>query len=82
MNANYSYFKDNLSELVKKYDNSFVVIKDCCVIGSYDDFETAYVETTKTESLGTFIIQHCTPNALEPTAFFAWNNVSFDSVKL
>ena len=82
MNINYEYFRKNLQTLVKKYDGKFIVIKDKTVIGDYDTFDDAYTETTKTENLGDFIIQHCASDALEPTAHFAWNNVEFSSVSV
>jgi hypothetical protein len=82
MNKNYEYFSDNLKELVKKYAGKFVVIKNQNVISSYDTFDEAYTITIMTEELGDFIIQHCTPNALEPSAKFAWGNVEFSSVSV
>jgi len=80
MDNNYIFFEENLNNLVKEYDGKFVVIKDQCVIGAYDSFDKAYMETTETEELGCFIIQQCTPDALKPSANFAWNNVAFSSV--
>jgi hypothetical protein len=80
MNNNYDFFVNNLMDLVKDYDGKFIVIKEQRVIASYDSFDDAYVETTKTEILGNFIIQHCISSALEPSAHFAWTNVTFSSV--
>ena len=57
--ANYDYFINNLSTLFKEYGHSFLVIKNRKIIGSYDDFNTAYEETRKTEEVGTFLIQEC-----------------------
>jgi hypothetical protein len=58
-NRNYEWFKKNLSELVLKYEDQHVVVKDEAVIAAYPSFETALVETIKTEAPGTFIIQLC-----------------------
>jgi hypothetical protein len=56
---NYEWFEKNLPDLVLKYDDQYVVIKEEAVIASYPSFETALVETVKTETPGTFIIQLC-----------------------
>ena len=58
---NYTYFKNNLPELIKRYEGKYIVLKDCRVIGSYDALDEAYKETIKKEALGTFIIQQCVP---------------------
>jgi len=80
VDKNYSFFEDNLQELIDKYGNKFVAIKDQKVIGVHDSFDDAYVETIKGEDLGSFIIQHCSSDALMPSANFAWNNVAFSPV--
>ena len=74
----YEYFKSNIQELLSKYNGRYIVIKDESVIGNYDSFETAYIETCKKEEIGTFIIQHCVVESPEKTMHFAWNNVSFE----
>ena len=53
------YYLDNQKELVKKYNNKFIVLKDKKIIGSYDSHVEAYNKTLETEELGTFLIQHC-----------------------
>ena len=73
---NYDYFKQNLTELLVKYQNKYIVIKDLSVIGSYDSFDEAYENTIKTEELGTFIIQHCVDETAE-TYIFVSGNVAF-----
>ena len=82
MDINYIFFKDSLQSLVSEYNGKYIVIKDQRVIASYDNFDEAYTETMKKEKLGSFIIQHCTPDALMPSAKFAWNNVVFSSVSV
>jgi len=57
----FQYFLDNQSDLVDKYNNKFIVIKDQKVIGSYDSHSEAYSRTSETEEIGTFLIQHCLP---------------------
>jgi hypothetical protein len=54
------YYLENQRQLVKMYNNKFIVIKDKTVIGSYDREDIALFETQKTHELGTFLIQKCT----------------------
>lgn len=56
----FQYYLDNQRQLVKEYNNKFIVIKDKAVIGSYDKEDIALFETQKTHELGTFLIQKCT----------------------
>lgn len=58
-NVNYEFFKEHKDELVSKYSGKFVVIKNSEVIAVYDSFDEAYNSTTKTEEIGTFLIQLC-----------------------
>jgi len=57
----FKYYLEHQSELVEKYNGKFIVLKNEIVIGVYDSNRDAYTETVKTEELGTFLIQHCTP---------------------
>jgi hypothetical protein len=56
----FKYYLDNQDELVKKYNGKVIVIKNQKVIGVYDSEITAIQETSKNESLGTFLVQKCT----------------------
>jgi hypothetical protein len=56
----FKYYLDNQEELVKKYNGKVIVIKNQKVIGVYDSEITAIQETSKNESLGTFLVQKCT----------------------
>lgn len=73
----FKYYLDNQEELVKKYDNKFLVIKDSKVIGSYDTKDDAYFETKKVHELGTFLIQFCSPGNMAYTQTFYSLNVAF-----
>ncbi len=55
------YYVTNQADLVKKYNNKFIVIKNEQVIGAYDSLSDAYSESIKSNELGTFLIQHCFP---------------------
>ena len=57
----FKYYLDNQDELVSKYNGKFIVIKGEKIIGVYNSHSDAYTETTKKETLGTFLIQHCIP---------------------
>jgi hypothetical protein len=69
----YEYFRENLSALYEKYGHRFLVIKNCTIIGAYNSFDDAYIETTKTEPLGTFLIQECVSDSAELMQLFQGN---------
>jgi len=73
---NYIYFREHLEELIEQYSRKHVVIKNESVIGVYDTFKKAYDETTKTEELGSFIIQQCVTEDEELITFVS-GNVAF-----
>ena len=58
---NYYWFKKHVANLVKNYQDLYVVIKDKQVYSAYKSFTEAYDDMVfvKKESLGTFIIQLC-----------------------
>lgn len=55
----FKYYLKHQSDLVKKYNGKFIVLKNEKVIGVYNSHSEAYNETVKKEELGTFLIQHC-----------------------
>jgi len=60
MNANFEYFKKNLSELYKKYPDRYLVLKDEEVKFDGATFEEALTFATENGfELGTFLIQQC-----------------------
>lgn len=72
----FEYYLDHQEELVKKYRGKFVVIKGCKVVGTYDTELEALSETSKTEELGTFLVQKCEPGSESYTHTFH-SRVSF-----
>lgn len=66
----FKYYIDNQKELVDKFNNEFIVIKDEKVIGHYKSHSEAYVNTIKSHALGTFLIQHCLPGKESYTQTF------------
>ena len=59
IDADFSFFMNNLAQLYQEYGHKFLAIKDYRVIGVYDEFVDAYYKTAATEKPGTFIIQEC-----------------------
>ena len=57
----FMYYLAHQDELVEKYNGKVIVLRNHTVIGTYDAIDEAYFATTKTHSLGTFLIQLCTP---------------------
>lgn len=57
----FDYYLNHQDELVKQYNGKFIVIRDCAVIGVYDDELEAIEETQKKYELGTFLVQKCEP---------------------
>jgi len=74
--ADYDYFTNNLATLYKQYGRRFLVIKNEQVIGTYNSFDDAFNETTKTEKLGTFLTQECVENPEDLILTFQ-GNVAF-----
>jgi hypothetical protein len=58
----FEYYLSNRDELEKKYNDKVIVIKNQKVIGQYDSELEAVIETSKTEEIGTFLVQRCTPD--------------------
>lgn len=56
VDINYKWFEENKQELLKKYKNKFLVIKEKKVIRTTSTMEDA-IEYSKNLELGTFIIQ-------------------------
>ena len=64
------YFKSHQSELVRKYEGKFLVIKEQEVQGVYDTEMEAYTVAKKKFELGTFLIQQCLPGQESYTQTF------------
>jgi hypothetical protein len=55
----FQFYLDNQNSLVSQYNGRFVVIKDCKVIGVYEDELEAVKQTSQHHELGTFLVQKC-----------------------
>ncbi len=64
------YFKVHQAEFVKQYEGKFLVIKDQQVQGVYDNELSAYNEAKSKFTLGTFLIQKCSPGQESYTQSF------------
>jgi len=70
LDKEFKYYLDHQEELVKKYNEKYIVIKDEVILGAYDSEADAYFETLKTLELGTFLIQYCVAGDESHTATF------------
>ena len=61
MKEDFQFYLDNQDNLVKKYNGTFIVIKNKEILGSYETELKAIEETIKQHELGTFIVQKCEP---------------------
>ncbi|MBM3437200.1 MAG: hypothetical protein FJY07_13405 [Bacteroidetes bacterium] len=57
----FNYYVSHQKELVEKYSSKFLVIIGEVVVGTYDSFEEALLESQEKYDLGKFLIQHCLP---------------------
>ena len=72
----FEFYLKNQEKLVEKYDGKVIVIKNCKIIGTYETEIEAVNETSKTEELGTFLVQKCEPGTESYTQMFH-SRVSF-----
>jgi hypothetical protein len=66
----FNFFIAKQDELLKQYKGKFIVIKNCKVIGSYDDILNAIEKTSKHEQMGTFLVQKCEPGVESYTQMY------------
>jgi len=72
LDKEYTFFKKNQKELLKRYIGKYIVIKGEKVLNSYISEAEAYSETVKDNKLGTFLIQMCLPEEkLPPQVFYS-----------
>jgi hypothetical protein len=55
----FNYFLDHQDELVKQYDHRYIVIIGDKVVGDYDTFYEAAMQSAKEYPVGTFLVQLC-----------------------
>ena len=57
----FRFYLENQSELVKKYNGKYIVIKNKEIIGVFDSEIDAVEKTSEHHELGTFLVQKCEP---------------------
>ena len=53
----FDFYRDHQSEMVEKYDGKVIVLKDCIVLGEYDSYLSADMETRQHHLEGTYLLQ-------------------------
>ena len=76
LDREFSFYLEHQSELLKKYNNRFLVIIDEKIVGDYDTHEQALFQSMNKHKLGTFLIQECTEGESAYTRTFH-SRVSF-----
>lgn len=66
----FEYYLKEQSNLVKKFQGKFVVIKGSIVLGAYDSEDEAIKTTILSHELGTFLVQYCEPGTESYTQVF------------
>lgn len=66
----FNYYLEHQNELVEQFDGKYIVIKNCTVIGDYDDELTAIDATKLEHELGTFLIQLVSQGTKDYSATF------------
>ena len=57
--TDFEWFLTNYSDLYEEYGKKYLAIKNCSVLGAYDSYAEGVRKTSRTEELGTFIVQLC-----------------------
>ena len=70
LSTEFEFYVSNQDEMVSKYDGKVIALKNCKVLGVYDDELTALTETRKHHELGTFLIQRVSEGDEAYTATF------------
>lgn len=62
MDKDFLWFKEHYADFQQQYGNTFIVIKNQTVLGTFESYAKAVRITMQTEELGTFIVQECNKN--------------------
>ena len=67
----FDYYLSNQDRLVAEYNGKCIVIKDQQIIGAYNDYREAVVESIKQgHEAGTFLTQRVSPGSADYTGVF------------
>ena len=53
----FAYYIDKQDDFVKKYDGKVIALKDHTVLGAYESYGDAYMQTKRHHEPGTFMLQ-------------------------
>ena len=66
----FEWFLENYETLFKQYGDSYLVIKDKTVLGSFKTYADGVQKALANEEIGTFIVQMCSANKTAATNSF------------
>lgn len=66
----FKYYLENQTELLKKFNGRFIVIKNQDILGDYGSELEALEATKVNHQIGTFLIQKCTPGSIDHTEIY------------
>jgi hypothetical protein len=70
LDQEFKYFTEHKAELFAQYPGKFIAIVGNDIVGVYDSENEAFIETSKTHALGTFLIKQCDATADSYTQTF------------
>lgn len=53
----FNYYLEHQAEFVKKYDGKVIALKDHTLLGAYESYGDAYMQTKRRHEPGTFMLQ-------------------------
>ena len=67
----YKWFLENYNAIYEKYGVSYVVIKNKTILGTFETYAEGVRATSKTDEIGTFIVQKCDGNESAYTTYIS-----------
>ena len=74
LSQDYEWFLKNYSTIFDQYGDTYVAIKNQKILGNYSSYAECVRSTSKSEKMGTFIVQHCNGNESGYTNYIASMN--------
>lgn len=71
----FKWFLDNYQKLFKEYGTCYFAIKNKQILGTYSTSSEAIKRTSRTEELGTFIVQYCNGEESGYTVYISSNEI-------
>ena len=76
LHAEFDFYVTHQEEMIERYDGRVIAIKDGRVLGAYDSYVEALIETSKEHAEGTFLLQRVSDGTKDYTATYH-SRVSF-----